>query len=94
MENVVFFELLRRGYDVSIGKIDNKEVTFIATKTDEKKYIQVTKSMTSEENRKRELAPLEAIHDNYEKIVLTRDKSLFDDYNGIKVVNVIDFLLK
>ena len=94
LENVVFFELLRRGYDVAIGKIDNKEVDFIATKTDEKKYIQVTESMTSEETRKRELAPLEAIHDNYEKIVLTRDKSLFDDYNGIKVVNVIDFLLK
>ena len=50
--------------------------------------------MTSEETRKRELAPLEAIHDNYEKIVLTSDKSLFDDYNGIKVVNVIEFLLK
>ena len=94
LENVVFFELLRRGYDVAIGKIDNKEVDFIATKTDEKKYIQVTESMTSEETRKRELAPLEAIHDNYEKIVLTRDKSLFDDYNGIKVVNVIEFLLK
>lgn len=93
LENVVFFELLRRGYDVAIGKIDNREVDFIATKTDEKKYIQVTESMTSEETRKRELSPLEAIHDNYEKIVLTRDKTLFDDYNGIKIMNVIDFLL-
>lgn len=93
LENVVFFELLRRGYDVAIGKIDNREVDFIATKTDEKKYIQVTESMTSDETRKRELSPLEAIHDNYEKIVLTRDKTLFDDYNGIKIMNVIDFLL-
>jgi len=93
LENVVFFELLRRGYDVAIGKIDNREVDFIATKTDEKKYIQVTDSMTSDETRKRELSPLEAIHDNYEKIVLTRDKTLFDDYNGIKIMNVIDFLL-
>ena len=93
LENVVFFELLRRGYDVAIGKIDNREVDFIATKTDEKKYIQVTESMTSEETRKLELSPLEAIHDNYEKIVLTRDKTLFDDYNGIKIMNVIDFLL-
>ena len=66
LENVVFFELLRRGYDVAIGKIDNREVDFIATKTDEKKYIQVTESITSEETRKRELSPLEAIHDNYE----------------------------
>ena len=93
LENVVFFELLRRGYDVAIGKIDNREVDFIATKTDEKKYIQVTESMTSDETRKRELSPLEAIRDNYEKIVLTRDKTLFDDYNGIKIMNVIDFLL-
>lgn len=93
LENVVFFELLRRGYDVAIGKIDNKEVDFIATKTNEKKYIQVTESMAAEETRKREFAPLEAIHDNYDKIVLTRDKVLFDDYNGIKVMNVVDFLI-
>lgn len=93
LENVVFFELLRRGYDVANGKIDNKEVDFIATKTNEKKYIQVTESMTAEETRKREFAPLEAIHDNYDKIVLTRDKVLFDDYNGIKVMNVVDFLI-
>jgi len=93
LENVVFFELLRRGYDVAIGKIDNKEVDFIATKTNDKKYIQVTESMTSDETRKRELAPLEAINDNYEKIVLTRDKNLFEDWNGIKIMNVVDFLL-
>lgn len=80
-------------YYVPIGKIDNKEVDFIATKTNEKKYIQVTESMNSEETRKREFAPLEAINDNYEKLVLTRSKPLFDDYNGIKIVNVVDFLL-
>ena len=58
IENVVYFELLRRGYDVAIGKIDNMEVDFIATTADERKYIQVTESMNREEARKRELAPL------------------------------------
>ena len=58
IENVVYFELLRRGYDVSIGKVDNSEVGFIATKVDDKLYVQVTESMTSEDVRKRELAPL------------------------------------
>lgn len=94
LENIVFFELLRRGYDVAIGKIDKREVDFIATKTDEKKYIQVTESMSSEETRKREFAALEAINDNYEKIILTRDNTLFNDYNGIKVMNVVEFLLQ
>ena len=94
LENIVFFELLRRGYDVAIGKIDKREVDFIATKTDEKKYIQVTESMSSEETRKREFAALEAISDNYEKIILTRDNTLFNDYNGIKVMNVVEFLLQ
>ncbi|MFZ2946593.1 MAG: DUF4143 domain-containing protein, partial [Blautia wexlerae] len=59
IENVVYFELLRRGYDVSIGKIDNLEVDFIATKADDKLYVQVTESMTSEDVRKRELTPLQ-----------------------------------
>lgn len=67
IENVVYFELLRRGYDVSIGKIDNLEVDFIATKADDKLYVQVTESMTSEDVRKRELTPLQKINDNYEK---------------------------
>ena len=59
LENIVYFELLRRGYDVSIGKIDNSEVDFIATKADNKIYVQVTESMTSEDVRKRELSPLQ-----------------------------------
>ena len=58
IENVVYFELLRRGYNVAIGKIDNMEMDFIATTADERKYIQVTESMNREEARKRELAPL------------------------------------
>lgn len=61
LENIIYFELLRRGYDVAIGKIDNQEVDFIATKADEKKYIQVTESMNAPETRERELAPLRKI---------------------------------
>lgn len=94
LENIIYFELLRRGYDVAIGKIDSKEVDFIATKTDEKKYIQVTESMTAPETRERELVPLEKISDNYEKIVIAMDPGLLQDQGGIKIVSAIDFLLE
>ena len=94
LENIVYFELLRRGYDVAIGKLDNKEVDFIATKTDEKKYIQVTESMAAPETRERELTPLERISDNYEKIVIAMDSGLMEDHGGIKIVSAIDFLLE
>lgn len=91
--NVVYFELLRRGYDVAIGKVDTAEVDFIATKTDEKLYIQVTESMVSEDVRRRELAPLQKIRDNYEKIVLSMDTGLDSSYDGIKSLNLIQWLL-
>ena len=93
IENVVYFELLRRGYDVAIGKVDTAEVDFIATKTDEKLYVQVTESMVSEEVRRRELAPLQKIRDNYEKIVLSMDTGLDSSYDGIKSLNLIQWLL-
>lgn len=93
IENVVYFELLRRGYDVAIGKIGNAEVDFIATNADEKRYIQVTESMMSEDVRKRELAPLQGIRDNYEKIVLSLEPGLDASYEGIKSENLIDWLL-
>ena len=93
LENIIYFELLRRGYDVAIGKLDNKEVDFVATKTDEKKYIQVTEAMTSSETRERELAPLQKISDNYEKLVIAMDPGLTQDQDGIKIVSAIDFLL-
>lgn len=93
IENVVYFELLRRGYDVAIGKIDNLEVDFIATRADDKIYIQVTESMISADVRKRELAPLQKIRDNYEKIVLSLDTGLDSSYEGIKSLNLIDWLL-
>ncbi|MBR4990160.1 MAG: ATP-binding protein [Oscillospiraceae bacterium] len=93
LENIIYFELLRRGYDVSIGKLDNKEVDFIATKTDEKKYIQVTESMNAPETRERELSPLRKIPDNYEKIVIAMECDLPQDQDGIKIVGAVDFLL-
>ncbi len=93
LENVVYFELIRRGYDVSIGKVDNYEVDFIATKPDDKMYIQVTESMMSEDVRQRELAPLQRIDDNYEKIVLSMNTGMDSSYDGIKSLNLIDWLI-
>ena len=93
LENIVYLELMRRGYDVAIGKVDNAEVDFIATKADDKIYVQVTESMKSEDVRARELRPLQAIKDNYKKIVLTLDTGLNTSYEGINSVNLVDWLL-
>ena len=93
LENIVYFELLRRGYDVAIGKVDNSEVDFIASKADDKLYVQVTESMQSDEVRARELRPLQAIRDNYEKIVLTLDTGFNTSYDGIKALNLVEWLL-
>ena len=93
LENIVYFELIRRGYDVSIGKVDNLEVDFIATKADDKIYIQVTETMEGEDVRKRELAPLQKINDNYEKIVLSMNKGMDSSYDGIKSIDLIDWLI-
>ena len=93
IENVVYFELLLRGYDVAVGKVGNTEVDFIATKADEKLYIQVTESMTSEDVRNRELAPLMKIQDNYEKIVLSLNPGMDNSYDGIKSLNLIEWLI-
>lgn len=93
LENIVYFELLRRGYDVAIGKIDNQEVDFIATKAEEKKYIQVTESVNSEQTREREFSPLRKIRDSYEKIVIALDSDFSQSQDGIKVIKALDFLL-
>ena len=94
LENIGFLELNSRGYKVSIGKVNDKEVDFIATSSSEKKYIQVTETIMSEETRQRELSPLQAIKDNYEKIILTTDVLFANtDENGIKIINIIDWLL-
>ena len=93
IENIVFLELLRRDYRVYIGKVGETEVDFIAEKPDEKKKKKVTESMQSPETRERELRPLRLIPDNYEKTVLSMDRSFIHSYDGIKVENLIDWLL-
>lgn len=92
LENVVFLELLQRGWTVNIGKQDSYEVDFIATKTDERLYVQVCYILT-EDNTQREFAPLEMIDDNYEKIVISTDSLISFNRNGIRQRNIIEFLL-
>ncbi len=94
IENVVYLELLRRGYKVNIGKTNEYEVNFVAENPNTIRYYQVARSLGNEDVRVRELRSLESIEDNYEKIILTMDKSINNDFNGIKVVNIIDWLLK
>ena len=93
IENMIYFELLHRGYNVAIWKIDNQEVDFIATTADGKLYIQVTESMQSDDVCMRELAPLQKIRDNFEKIVLSLEPRLATSYDGIKSLNLVDWLL-
>ena len=93
MENIVYFEMLRRGYNVKIGKVDNLEVDFVCKKNDETIYIQVSYLLASEDTKEREFSVLENIKDNYPKYVLSMDE--FDmSRNGIKHVNLIEFLIK
>lgn len=94
LETVVYLELLRRGYQIFTGKWYELEVDFIAVKQDEKKYYQVNLSLMDEKVKERELAPLKAIPDNYEKIILSMDKTYITDYEGIRFENIIDFLIK
>ena len=99
LENVVYLELLRRGYKVYIGKLDELEVDFVAKKTDNTVYYQValtTRSESDNENKilDRELTPLKKINDNYPKYILTLDDDLDADFDGIKKRNVLDWLLE
>ena len=93
LENIVYFEMLRRGYNVKIGKVDNLEVDFVCKKNDETIYIQVSYLLASEDTKEREFSVLENIKDNYPKYVLSMDE--FDmSRNGIKHINLIEFLVK
>ena len=94
LENVVYFELLRRGYQVNVGKVGTTEVDFVARKGEDVFYYQVTASMTEESTFNREMAPLKAITDNYPKTVITLDRFSTGNYEGIHVVNAIDWLLE
>lgn len=93
LENVVYFELLRRGYQVMIGKLGSTEVDFVAEKHGEYSYYQVTADMTAQETFDREMRPLTQIRDNYEKVVLTAERLTVGNYNGIRVKNLTDWLL-
>ena len=93
LENTVYLELLRRGYTVRIGKQGVAEVDFVAERADERIYIQVCYVLTPE-NTDREFAPLEEIHDNYEKVVISTDTLLRINRGGIKQKNIIDFLME
>ena len=92
LENIVFLELKRRGYDIYIGKYEDKEIDFVVKNEEGIKYIQVSLSLRDEKTLKRELEPLQLLKDNYPKYIITLDYDKVD-YDGIKQINVIDFLL-
>ncbi|WP_299350041.1 ATP-binding protein [uncultured Catenibacterium sp.] len=94
IENIVYLELLRRRYNVNIGRNGRTEVDFIAKRNDVYTYIQVTASLVDENTFNREIRPLQQIEDNYEKIILTLDRYTLGNYEGIKVINIIDWLLE
>lgn len=93
LENIVYLELKRRGYDVCIGKYKDKEIDFVATKQNEKIYIQVTQEIKSEKTQKREYEQLLEIKDNYPKYVVLTDDFAGGNYQGIKTMHITDFLL-
>ena len=94
LENIVFLELLRRGYRVQIGKIGELEIDFVASNPKEKIYIQVSQSIMDEKTLKKELRSLQSIPDNYEKIIISMDKNYALSKEGIKIKNAIEWLLE
>lgn len=93
LENVVYLELCRRGYAVNIGKLDNDEIDFVATKQNQKLYVQVTQEINSAKTERREYDRLMELKDNYPKYVLRTDAFTGGNYEGIKTMHVADFLL-
>ena len=93
LENIVCLELLRRGYEVCIGKVSAAEVDFIAEKDNRLHYYQVSASLTDENTFDREITPLKEINDNYPKTILTLDRFTLGDYDGIEVVNAVDWMM-
>ena len=92
LENIIYLELLRRGYSVNIGKVGNTEVDFVAEKNDRLQYFQVTASLIDPATFNREITPLRNIRDNYPKTILTLDRLALGNYNGIEAVNAVDWL--
>ena len=93
LENIIYLELLRRGYQVYVGKVDDIEVDFVAMNTGGLIYFQVAATVRDEKTLLRELAPLQKIADHYPKYILTMDEDPEADYNGIRRINALDFLL-
>lgn len=93
-ENIVYMELLRRGYEVYVGKYNDLEIDFVAVSPNEKIYYQVTRSLLSEDVENREKKSLLAINDNYKKVILTMDMAYNKIIEGIEVKNIVDFLLE
>ena len=93
LENIVYFELLRRGYRAFVGSFRDQEVDFTAIKGDTVEYYQVSKTVLADSTYQREMDPLKSVRDNYEKTVLTMDRFGLGNDEGVKVVNVIDWLL-
>lgn len=94
LENIVYFELLRRGYDVAVGKLDNKEIDFVIVKNGAKQYLQIAEQVDDEDTLKREIAPLQAIKDNCPKKIITLKTSSFVTEDGIAIENVLEFLMQ
>ena len=94
LENIVYLELLRRGYKVYVGKVDEYEIDFVAENRNGIEYYQVSLAVRDENVLKRELRSLEKTGDHYPKYLLTLDFDLEADYNGIKKINVVDWLLQ
>lgn len=93
-ENLIYVELLRRGYEVYVGKYNDIEIDFVAVKPNKKVYYQVTRSLMDEKVEQREKRSLLAIGDNYKKVILTMDRAKNKQLEGIEVINIVDFLLK
>lgn len=93
LENVIYLELLRRGFQVYIGKIDNLEVDFVAENKEGRNYVQVCASVRDETTLKRELKSLQRIQDNYPKCIITLDNDPAGDFEGIRKINALEYLL-
>lgn len=93
LENIVYLELLRRGYDVYVGKVDDLEVDFVAMEQKRITYYQVAASVRDENTLKRELASLQKINDHYQKVILTLDEDPEADYDGIRRINALEWLM-
>lgn len=93
LENIVYLELVRRGYKVFIGKVDSGEIDFVTFKGDEIIYIQVAESIKDENTFNREMKPLRSVRDFNKRVIITTDYDINSSYDGIRHINIFDFLL-